>query len=115
MVSRVNTFTGRRYADDPTIMAYEAMNEPRCPGKLRHRLKCRRKSPVTAAYCCNGRAVLPPAQGGVNDRWHLMNLRILISNIIYDASLPIYDWKPHYCCRLHVVQAEQDLRLMAPD
>lgn len=30
IVSRVNTITGLRYADDPTIFAWELVNEPRC-------------------------------------------------------------------------------------
>eukprot|EP00198_Chlamydomonas_reinhardtii_P010500 XP_001699837.1 predicted protein [Chlamydomonas reinhardtii] len=29
---RNNTYNARRYKDDPTIMMYDAMNEPRCPG-----------------------------------------------------------------------------------
>lgn len=32
IVSRVNTITGIPYRDDPTIMAWNLMNEPRCPG-----------------------------------------------------------------------------------
>lgn len=30
IVTRVNAFTGLRYCDDPTILAWELMNEPRC-------------------------------------------------------------------------------------
>ncbi|MBN2170982.1 MAG: cellulase family glycosylhydrolase [Candidatus Krumholzibacteriota bacterium] len=30
VLDRVNTFNGRRYADDPTILAWELANEPRC-------------------------------------------------------------------------------------
>lgn len=31
MVNRVNTLNGHRYRDDPTILAWELANEPRCP------------------------------------------------------------------------------------
>eukprot|EP00850_Spirogloea_muscicola_P019328 SM000188S03823 [mRNA] locus=s188:172457:174653:+ [translate_table: standard] len=30
MISRVNTFNGVRYGDDPTILAWNLLNEPRC-------------------------------------------------------------------------------------
>ena len=32
ILSRVNTFNGRTYKDDPTIAAFNLMNEPRCRG-----------------------------------------------------------------------------------
>ncbi|HEV8675082.1 MAG TPA: cellulase family glycosylhydrolase [Methylomirabilota bacterium] len=32
VVTRTNSLNGRRYADDPTIFAWELMNEPRCQG-----------------------------------------------------------------------------------
>jgi mannan endo-1,4-beta-mannosidase len=32
VTSHVNPLTGRAYKDDPTIMAYDVINEPRCPG-----------------------------------------------------------------------------------
>ncbi len=32
MLNRVNTFTGRTYKDDPTVLAWELANEPRAPG-----------------------------------------------------------------------------------
>ena len=32
MLTRVNTFTGVPYREDPTIMAWNVLNEPRCPG-----------------------------------------------------------------------------------
>ncbi|KAK8949941.1 Mannan endo-1,4-beta-mannosidase 6 [Platanthera guangdongensis] len=31
VLSRINTFTGMIYKDDPTIFAWELINEPRCP------------------------------------------------------------------------------------
>jgi len=31
VISRVNTFNGRLYRDDPTVFAWELGNEPRCP------------------------------------------------------------------------------------
>lgn len=31
LIHRVNSFNGRTYRDDPTIMAWELANEPRCP------------------------------------------------------------------------------------
>ncbi|XP_078445204.1 putative mannan endo-1,4-beta-mannosidase 9 [Wolffia australiana] len=34
VISRVNTFTGLAYKDDPTIFAWELINEPRCPSDL---------------------------------------------------------------------------------
>eukprot|EP00798_Chlamydomonas_sp_ICE-L_P015113 gene15113-21169_t len=32
MTNRTNVYTGIKYKDDPTIMAWNVMNEPRCPG-----------------------------------------------------------------------------------
>jgi len=34
-INRVNTVTGVRWRDDPTIMSWNLMNEPRCPGSIR--------------------------------------------------------------------------------
>jgi len=31
-INRVNTVTGIRWRDDPTIFSWNLMNEPRCPG-----------------------------------------------------------------------------------
>ena len=36
LVSRTNNATGRRYADDPTIMAWQLANEPRPAGDVAH-------------------------------------------------------------------------------
>ncbi len=33
VVNRVNAYSGVRYGDDPTIMAWDVINEPRCPGE----------------------------------------------------------------------------------
>ena len=30
IITRSNTFNGKRYKDDPTIMAWSIINEPRC-------------------------------------------------------------------------------------
>jgi mannan endo-1,4-beta-mannosidase len=32
MVTRVNSYTGVKYSDDATIMMWDVLNEPRCPG-----------------------------------------------------------------------------------
>jgi mannan endo-1,4-beta-mannosidase len=32
VIARVNTINGRTYRDDPTIMAWNLINEPRCKG-----------------------------------------------------------------------------------
>ncbi|GFH14503.1 uncharacterized protein HaLaN_10569, partial [Haematococcus lacustris] len=34
VTSRVNSLTGVAYKDDPTIMGWDVMNEPRCPGDV---------------------------------------------------------------------------------
>ncbi|KAL5704688.1 mannan endo-1,4-beta-mannosidase [Ranunculus cassubicifolius] len=34
VITRYNSFTGVSYKDDPTIMAWELINEPRCPSDL---------------------------------------------------------------------------------
>ena len=31
--ARVNSINGKAYKNDPTIMMWDVINEPRCPGK----------------------------------------------------------------------------------
>src|SRR3954452_11403929 len=33
LLTRRNTRTGRLYADEPAVLAWELANEPRCPGR----------------------------------------------------------------------------------
>lgn len=33
ILTRANVFNGKKYRDDPAIMAWDVMNEPRCPGE----------------------------------------------------------------------------------
>ena len=35
ITSRINTVNGRRYSEDPTIFAWDLLNEPRCKGSAR--------------------------------------------------------------------------------
>ena len=49
MIMRTNTVNGRRYRDDPTIMSWELMNEPRCRGcGMRLQVCARRRSVIRA-------------------------------------------------------------------
>eukprot|EP01025_Chloroclados_australasicus_P058356 TRINITY_DN731_c0_g2_i1.p1 TRINITY_DN731_c0_g2~~TRINITY_DN731_c0_g2_i1.p1 ORF type:complete len:1157 (+),score=104.87 TRINITY_DN731_c0_g2_i1:205-3675(+) len=50
VINRINFYTGVRYRDDPTIMAWNLMNEARCPG-------------------CNGQAHHKDIPGGLVAEW----------------------------------------------
>jgi hypothetical protein len=61
-VSRHNPLTGLEYREDPTIMAYNILNEPRCPGgcwawglQPGHRPEARTRERVQCKPCLRAR------------------------------------------------------------
>ena len=51
ITSRVNTINGRKYSEDPTIMAWDLINEPRCENCKPNQIAVRLATLFTLRCC----------------------------------------------------------------